>query len=109
MVTIPWWFVRYGFPVLALAAVTAIVLFARPALHADKAVQPPPATREVKPKPVAKKARTKGARATVYSVRSGDTLGVIADRLGTSVDRLVELNPGIDPQALRVGQSIRVD
>jgi LysM repeat protein len=107
MVTIPWWFVRYGFPVLTLAAVTAIVLFARPALHADKVVQPPPATREVKP--VAKKARTKGARATVYSVRSGDTLGVIAERLGTTVDRLVELNPGIDPQALRVGQPIRVD
>jgi hypothetical protein len=36
-------------------------------------------------------------------------LAVIAERLGTTVDRLMELNPGIDPQALRVGQSIRVD
>ena len=107
MVTIPWWFVRYGFPVVALAAVTAIVVFARPALQANKAVHPPAATLDVKPAP--KKARVKSARATVYSVRSGDTLGVIAERLGTSVDRIVELNPGIDPQALRVGQSIRVD
>ncbi|MDP9490842.1 MAG: LysM peptidoglycan-binding domain-containing protein [Actinomycetota bacterium] len=106
MVTIPWWFVRYGFPVVALAAVTAIVVFARPTLHAGRAVQPPAATPGVKP--AAKKARTKSARATVYSVRSGDTLGVIAERLGTSVDRLMELNPGIDPQALRVGQPIRV-
>jgi LysM repeat protein len=107
MVTIPWWFVRYGFPVVALAAVTAIVVFARPTLHSGKAAQPAAATPEVKRAP--KKARTKSARATVYSVRSGDTLGVIAERLGTSVDRLMELNPGIDPQALRVGQPIRVD
>ena len=106
MVTIPWWFVRYGFPVVALAAVTAIVVFARPALHAGKAVQPAASTPDVKP---AVKPRTKGARATAYSVRSGDTLAVIAERFGTSVDRLMELNPGIDPQALRVGQPIRVD
>jgi LysM repeat protein len=42
-------------------------------------------------------------------VRSGDTLASIAERFGTTVDRLMELNPGIDPQALRVGQQIRVD
>jgi LysM repeat protein len=107
VVTIPWWFVRYGFPVVALAAVTAIVVFARPTLHAEKAVQPAAAIPDAKPD--IKKPRTKSARATVYSVRSGDTLGVIAERLGTTVDRLVELNPGIDPQALRVGQPIRVD
>jgi LysM repeat protein len=90
-----------------LAAVTVIVVFARPALHAGKAVEPAAVTPDVKP--ATKKARTKSARATAYSVRSGDTLAVIAERLGTSVDRLMELNPGIDPQALRVGQSIRVD
>jgi LysM repeat protein len=107
MVTIPWWFVRYGFPVVALVAVTAIVVFARPALHGGGTVQPAPAEPVVQPAP--QKAHTKSARATAYSVRRGDTLGVIADRFGTSVDRLMELNPGIDPQALRVGQPIRVD
>ena len=106
MVTIPWWFVRYGFPVVALAAVTTIVIFARPAVHGEETVQPAPAPQVVQPAP--RKARTKSARATAYSVRSGDTLGVIADRFGTSVDRLMELNPGIDPQALRLGQPIRV-
>jgi len=106
MVTIPWWFVRYGFPVVALAAVTAIVVFTRPALQGGETVQPAPAAPVVQPAP--QKAQTKSARATAYSVRRGDTLGVIADRFGTSVDRLMELNPGIDPQALRVGQPIRV-
>jgi LysM repeat protein len=42
-------------------------------------------------------------------VRSGDTLGTIADRFGTTVDELLVLNPGIDPRALRVGQSLRVE
>lgn len=106
MVTIPWWFVRYGFPVVALAAVTVVVLFVRPALHGGETAQPATSARVVQPAP--RKARTKSARATAYSVRRGDTLGVIADRFGTSVDRLLELNPGIDPQALRVGQPIRV-
>ena len=43
-----------------------------------------------------------------YSVRSGDTLGTIADRFETTVDQLLALNPGIDPRALRVGETLRV-
>jgi peptidoglycan endopeptidase LytE len=107
MVTIPWWFVRYGFPALALLAVTVAVLLIRPLLHDDESSRPPAAVPVVeKPKP---KTQTKNARATAYSVRSGDTLASIADKFGTSVDRLMELNPGIDPTALRVGRPIRVD
>jgi LysM repeat protein len=106
MVRIPWWFVRYGFPVLALAAVTAAVLFVRPALHGGETARPaaPPApVVETQEKP-----RIKPARAAAYSIRSGDTLAVIAERFGTTVDRLMELNPGVDPTALRVGQALRV-
>ena len=108
MVTIPGWFVRYGFPALALGLVTVAALAARATVHGDASARPAsspaPIVERAKPKP-----RTKGARAALYSVRSGDTLAVIAERYGTSVDRLMELNPGIDPQALRVGQSVRVD
>jgi LysM repeat protein len=107
MVTIPWWFVRYGFPVLALAAVTAIVLLARPALHGGEAAQPAVTTPTVEEAP--RKARVKPARATAYAVRSGDTLASIAEKFGTTVDRLMELNPGVDPAALTVGMPIRVD
>ena len=105
MVTIPWWFVRYGFPVLALAAVTAAVFFLRPALHGGEAARPVPVAPVVEAK---EKPRIKAARAAAYSVRSGDTLAVIAERFGTTVDRLMELNPGVDPTALRVGQPLRV-
>ncbi|MBD0338305.1 MAG: LysM peptidoglycan-binding domain-containing protein [Thermoleophilia bacterium] len=43
-----------------------------------------------------------------YRVRAGDTLESIASQNGTTVERLLELNPGIDPVALRIGQRIRV-
>ena len=42
-------------------------------------------------------------------IRAGDTLGAVADRYETTVEALVELNPGIDPTALQVGQRIRVE
>lgn len=43
-----------------------------------------------------------------YRVRSGDTLESIAARFNTSVVALLELNPDIDPLALRPAQRIRV-
>lgn len=107
MVTVPWWFVRYGFPALALAAVTMIVLLARPALHGGEAARPKvTAPQQVEQAP--RKARVKPARASAYAVRSGDTLASIAEKFGTTVDRLMELNPGVDPTALRVGMPIHV-
>jgi len=48
------------------------------------------------------------ADARYYEIQSGDTLAAIADRHGTTVERLLELNPGIDPVALTVGERIRV-
>ncbi len=107
MVTVPWWFVRYGFPVLALALVTMVVLLARPALHGGEAARPKVTAPKVEQ--AQKKPRVKPARASAYAVRSGDTLASIADKFGTTVDRLMELNPGADPTALRVGMPIRVD
>lgn len=108
MVTIPDWFIRYGLPTVFLLAATVTVLALRAAIHPDGpalvARKPPPAP-VISPQP----ARTRGVRASAYSVRSGDTLGTIADRFGTTVDRLLELNPGIDPRALRVGQPLRVE
>lgn len=41
-----------------------------------------------------------------WTVSPGDTLYSIAEAVGTTVERLLELNPGIDPMNLRVGQNI---
>jgi LysM repeat protein len=51
---------------------------------------------------------TTNSRGTFYRVQSGDTLESIAEEHGTTVEALLELNPGIDPVALRIGQRIRV-
>jgi LysM repeat protein len=107
MVTIPYWFIRYGLPSGFLLLATVAILLARPALHSEPTAVPrqPAAAPRVKPKPP----RTASARTPAYSVRSGDTLGRIAERFGTTVDELLVLNPGIDPRALRVGQTLQVE
>lgn len=43
-----------------------------------------------------------------YVVQPGDLLGQIARRFGTSVRAIVELNPGINPDSLRVGAVLRI-
>lgn len=47
-------------------------------------------------------------RGRFYRVQEGDTLESIAEDHGTTVEALLELNPGIDPVALNIGQRIRV-
>jgi LysM repeat protein len=44
----------------------------------------------------------------IYVVKTGDTLGSIAEKTGIPVERLQELNPELDPQALVSGQKIKL-
>lgn len=41
-----------------------------------------------------------------YTIRSGDTLYLLAGRYNTTVDAIMRINPGINPGSLRVGQII---
>lgn len=43
-----------------------------------------------------------------YEVREGETLSAIAARFGSTVDGIVALNPGLDPDRIRVGQELRI-
>jgi LysM repeat protein len=43
-----------------------------------------------------------------YTVRPGDTLALISERTGVSVEELEELNPEVDANNLTVGQKIRL-
>ena len=59
--------------------------------------------------PSATSARTSTNRQRrTYTVRPGDTLALIAERTGVSVEELQELNPRVDPNNLIVGQKIRL-
>jgi LysM repeat protein len=44
----------------------------------------------------------------VYVVKPGDNLSTIAEETGVSVERLQQLNPDVDPQALTTGQRLRL-
>jgi LysM repeat protein len=99
-------FTRYAAPVAFLLAVTIGVLVVRSGFeHGKNQAKAPTTTVAVKKKKAHHHAH---ARAKTYTVQSGDTLGTIAGKTGTSVARLEQLNPGIDPTALRIGQTIRV-
>jgi LysM repeat protein len=54
------------------------------------------------------RAAVRVARQGVYVVRTGDTLGSIGQKTGLTVERLQELNPTLDPQALVSGQRIKL-
>lgn len=63
-----------------------------------RTTSPPPTT-----------ATTPRRRATrQYVIQAGDTLDLVALRYDTTVERLLELNPQVDPNSLQVGQRIRV-
>jgi outer membrane biosynthesis protein TonB len=63
---------------------------------------PPPAEPEEPEEP------EEPADARYHTIQEGETLMTIAEQQGTSIARLQQLNPGIDPYALQVGQRIRV-
>jgi LysM repeat protein len=87
---------RIAAPVLFLLAVTIAVLLVRSGLSENDA-----------PDAVSPGAVQPGGPQTVV-VRTGDTLEAIAVRTGTTVAVLTRLNPGLDPELLRVGQRVRV-
>jgi LysM repeat protein len=41
-------------------------------------------------------------------VQSGDTLSAIADETGVSVENLLQFNPGVDANSMRVGQKLKL-
>jgi murein DD-endopeptidase MepM/ murein hydrolase activator NlpD len=52
---------------------------------------------------------TKQGTSDTYEVKSGDALGTIASKHGTSVKDIMQANPGItNPNAIKVGQKIKI-
>jgi Tfp pilus assembly protein FimV len=93
---------RYGAPVAFLAAVTIAVLLVRAGLRSEPAATPTTiATTTTSTIP-----RPHGPR--FYRLRAGETLSDVAVRFDTTVQRLRALNPRVNPNALRVGQRIRL-
>ena len=105
------WLTRALAPLAFLAAATVLVVAVQRALDEENsaatiAVSEPtesvPVTTETGADEVPEEERE------FYRIKAGDTLESIASRFETSVERLRELNPGLDPLALNPGKRIRV-
>ena len=93
-------------PAAFLLAATSAILVARAVLHDGRAA-PAPAPRAA----TAPTTRTRPApkpHHRHYTVRAGDTLAAIAARTHVSLAQIRELNPGVQPTALFIGEKIRL-
>ena len=94
---------RYAAPAAFLAAVTIAVLLVRAGLDTKAR---PTTNATVASTATTTAASRRGPR--FYRLRAGETISDVALRFDTTVERLLALNPHVNPNALRVGQRIRV-
>jgi LysM repeat protein len=103
---------HYGAPIAFLAAATIAVLLIKAGLGSGSKNTTTAAVTRTPTVATSTRSRTTTQTATTtaryYTIQSGDTLGSVAIKENTTVADLLRLNPGIDPQALHVGQRIRV-
>jgi lipoprotein NlpD len=105
---------RTAAPVAFLAAVTVAVLVVRAGLGGEAKTLPSPAQRakthaaSAKLRPPKKHPAAARVSAAYYRIQSGDTLDAVSRRFGTPLSKLLALNPGVEPTALRVGQRVRI-
>jgi LysM repeat protein len=48
------------------------------------------------------------APAKTYTIKSGDTIGRVAKTYRTSIDKILEVNKGVNPTKLKVGQKLTI-
>ena len=98
---------RFAAPAAFLAAITIGAVVVRAGFEHGKHHAKTTPTTTVTSKKTHKHANPRQHSRT-YTIQSGDTFASIAAKTGTTVARLEQLNPGVDPTALRVGEKIRV-
>ena len=102
------WATRLAAPAAFLAGVTIAVLLVRSGLADEPATTATQTSIATTTAPTTTRTRTQRPQPVYVRVEAGDTLDQIALDNDTSVERLLTLNPGLDPTGLQVGQRIRV-
>jgi uncharacterized protein YbjT (DUF2867 family) len=94
---------RFLAPLALVAAVIGVILVVLLSTGSNDPAPAPPAHRAnvTHTTPVKRKARA-------YVVKSGDSLTAIAVKTGVSLETLERLNPDADPQALRLGERLKL-
>lgn len=95
------WAVRVLVPLAFLGVVVALVLVVMSSgiLSRDAAVSPSPSPSRSGPAVVGERA---------YKIKKNDTLSQIAERFGTTVDKILEANPKLNINNLRVGTKLTI-
>jgi LysM repeat protein len=104
------WLTRVIAPLAFLAATTVLVIAVQRALDdggSSTVIQATEPTGSV-PVTIDTGGEEPSAEPRFYRIKAGDTLEDIAGQFDTTVDKLLELNPDIDPLALEPGTRIRV-
>jgi spore germination protein YaaH len=110
------WGPRLVAPIAFFVAATVLILLVQNALSSGEAsptttttpTQTAPTTTDDELDTTGQTETDQRRRRRFYRIKPGDLLESIAARFDTTVERLVELNPEIDPQALTVGERIRL-
>lgn len=101
---------RYLVPLALAAAVLSTYLIVDHSLRSSKSTTAQttrPADHSHRVRPARTKPNTHGV-VTFYVVKPGDTLSQIAQHTGVSIATLQALNPHLNPNALQVGQRLRL-
>jgi hypothetical protein len=100
---------RVAAPAAFLAGVTVAVILIRSGFaDGEPTTTQVQATTRATTTTTTRRATTRARQPVFATVESGDTLDQIALDNDTTVERLLELNPELDPRELQVGQRIRV-
>lgn len=94
---------RLAAPLALIAAAIGVVVVVQ-ASGSGSSSDTPAATRTAVTQP----ARAVRSRPRFYVVKVGDTLTVIAQKSGVSLETIQRLNPDVDPQALQTGQRLKL-
>jgi LysM repeat protein len=100
---------RWAAPVAFLVAVTILALVLRAGFEHGKQHATSPTTSVIsKNKKKTHSHAHRKQHVQTYTVESGDTFESIATKTGTTVAKLKQLNPSVDPNTLQVGETIKV-
>jgi LysM repeat protein len=105
---------RYAGPAAFLLAVTIAVLLVRSGLRSGHKRDAPPAgatiTRPIAtvPTTTATSTKQKAQAKRYWTVRAGDTFGVISAQSGVPVATIEQLNPTVKSTSLHIGEKLRI-
>jgi LysM repeat protein len=97
---------RYAAPAAFLLAVTVAVVLVRSGLeHSSSKTPTTTTTRVIPPSP---QVSTTANKREYWTVRAGDTFGVISSKTGVPVVRIQRLNPKVTSTSLFIGEKVRI-